>query len=100
MRAARQHKDKMEALFAAADDDHSGRIQRDEFRAILEDSSIKTWLASMDLVASDADTLFDLLRGDDDAIDHNELINGIGHLKGAARSIDMRRLLQVLETNK
>ncbi|CAK0843841.1 unnamed protein product [Prorocentrum cordatum] len=81
MKAARQHKDKMSALFAEADADSSGRIQREEFRAILEDDSIKTWLASMDLDASDADTVFDLLRGDDDAIDHNELIHGIGHLR-------------------
>jgi hypothetical protein len=95
-RAARQHVDKMQVLFRACDEDNNGRIHREEFRRVLEDRSIRTWLASMDLLTSDSDILFDLLRGDDETIDHNELVHGINHLKGAARSIDMRALLRAL----
>ncbi|CAK0885686.1 unnamed protein product [Prorocentrum cordatum] len=95
LRASKQHQRRMEDLFAITDADHSGRIQRSELRRIMADKSIAMWLASMDLDPTDSDTLFDLLKGPpkDEAIDINELITGISRLQGAARAIDMRKLL-------
>jgi len=97
-RITRQRNHKVEALFAMADVDGTGQIDRSEFRKILENKNVKTWLASMDFVANDADVVFDLLSGGDDLIDLNQLVRGVNDLRGAARSIDMRRLIQVLQT--
>merc|ERR1712032_805170 len=94
-KAAQMHKEKMETLFRVLDTDGNGRLQREEFKSVLMDPTIHTWLASMDLDASDADTIFDLLCGSDNLIDVDELISGVSLLKGAARSIDMRRLLMI-----
>jgi len=84
------HVRKMRALFERADDSGDGLLDIDEFRGVVSDPGIKTWLASMDLDASDADTLFHII--DDDMNGHltvDELIRGVSRLKGPARSIDM-----------
>merc|ERR1712232_520971 len=91
-RAANQHRKKITHLFAWADKDKSGSLGRTEFKEVLQDPHIKTWLASMDFVASDTDLLFDMIADGDDSVTAEELINGIGHLKGASRAIDMRSL--------
>jgi len=95
-RITRQRNHKVEALFTMADLDGIGQINRSEFWKVLENKNVKTWLASMDFVASDADFVFHL-SGGDDLIDLHELVRGINDLRGAARSIDMRRLMQVLQ---
>jgi hypothetical protein len=99
-RALNMHKGKMENLFVIADADGSGRIHRGEFKAVLAHKSIATWLASMDMDLGDADMLFDLLKGEDDMIDVDELIKGMGRLKGAARSLDMRILLSKMDDRR
>jgi hypothetical protein len=97
VRAANEHKRKMEVLFRLADENRDGRLERDEFLEVLRDPTIKTWLASMDLAVDDQETLFDLLSGDDGAISLEELIGGISQLKGPARSIDLRKLMRAIE---
>ncbi|CAK0890832.1 unnamed protein product [Prorocentrum cordatum] len=100
MRAANMHKSKMEQLFRCMDADGDKRIQKHEFQHVMKDNHIRTWLSSMDMDPGDADIMFDLLRGDDDLISVEELITGIGRLRGPARSIDMRRLLAKLEEQR
>jgi len=96
-RATSLHKSKMEKLFKLADEDGDERIQRDEFRKVLMDKTVSVWLASMDMDSSDADLIFDLMKGDDDLISVDELITGVSRLRGGARSIDLRRVLAKMD---
>mmetsp|Transcript_18242 Transcript_18242/g.42495 ORF Transcript_18242/g.42495 Transcript_18242/m.42495 type:complete len:782 (+) Transcript_18242:59-2404(+) len=84
------HVRKMRALFERADDSGDGLVDLEEFRLVVSDPGIKTWLASMDLDASDVDMLFHII--DDDYDGHltvDELVRGVSRLKGPARSIDL-----------
>merc|ERR1719235_80294 len=87
-RAIAVHTKKMNKLFKAADDNTDGVVSLDELKAILEEDSVRNWLAAQDLMASDADVLFDLLRHPDEhGITALSLVKGVAALKGAARSI-------------
>mmetsp|Transcript_25247 Transcript_25247/g.58120 ORF Transcript_25247/g.58120 Transcript_25247/m.58120 type:complete len:771 (+) Transcript_25247:75-2387(+) len=84
------HIHKMEALFAKADNSGDGFLDLEEFRQVMSDKGISTWLASMDLDTTDVETLFRLIDGDDDGkITSRELVVGVSQLKGPARSIDL-----------
>jgi len=63
---------------------------------MMHNSGIQSWLASMDLEASDADKLFDMLRGTDPDVDRNHLVSGISALKGTARSLDVHYLMNAM----
>jgi len=89
-RAARVHADKMGRLFNEADENGNGMVTLEEFRTVIKDSIVETWLASMDLDMRDSDTLFMLIDEDGDGeITVEELIQGVARLKGPARSIDL-----------
>merc|ERR1712228_1028056 len=92
-RAISQHKRRMQELFDIADTDGSGKIRKREFQRVLKHKTIRTWLASMDIDATDGEMLFQLLSGEDQEISLDELIAGISSLKGPARCLDMRSLL-------
>mmetsp|Transcript_43704 Transcript_43704/g.117484 ORF Transcript_43704/g.117484 Transcript_43704/m.117484 type:complete len:92 (-) Transcript_43704:60-335(-) len=89
----------MTDLFEHADLDHDGRIGRREFARVLRDPAIRTWLSSMNLDISDGCLLFDLIlaHDGDGKIGKDELIDGIAHLRGPARSIDVKALRRQLE---
>lgn len=89
-RATAKFRQKMLALLKQADTSHDGLLQKDEFLNILENKRIKTWLSAMDLEVQDGDTLFEFMDDEGDGtVTPLELIDGIGRLKGPARSIDV-----------
>lgn len=92
-RAVRIHSQKMRLLFAHADASQDGMVSLEEFRQVLSDPDLKTWLGSMDLDSSDVDQLFELLDNGDGHLSVDELIKGVGKLKGAARGIDLTMLM-------
>merc|ERR1712048_1383803 len=92
-KAAAIHKRKMHKLFEEADDSGDGILSREEFIQVVSTSSVKTWLASMELDAGDAETLWSLLDDGDGHLTADELIKGVARLKGAARSIDLATLM-------
>mmetsp|Transcript_65275 Transcript_65275/g.155978 ORF Transcript_65275/g.155978 Transcript_65275/m.155978 type:complete len:808 (+) Transcript_65275:158-2581(+) len=88
--AIRMHEKKMKHLFDHLDESADGYLDMEEFKEVANDKRISTWLASMDLDASDIETLYKLIDADDDGqITVEELIAGVGRLKGSARSIDL-----------
>lgn len=88
------HSAKMRKLLQAADQSGDGTVDLEEWREILIDPEVKTWLASMELVTNDADTLFHLIDASGTGtVDGEELINGVAKLKGYARSIDMHAVM-------
>jgi len=94
-RATQIHRKKMQLLFLAADEDGNGLLDRDEFEKILGEPAVKTWLAAMELQVNDVDKIFSLLCGDgeDDGMTADELVMGVGKLKGAARSLDLHVMM-------
>jgi len=84
------HIHKMEALFAKADKTGDGWLDIEEFKEVMSDKGISTWLASMDLDTTDVETLFALIDSDGGGrISSEELIMGVSQLKGPARSVDL-----------
>merc|ERR1712023_238793 len=95
-RAMRLHLKKMKALFNHLDDG-DGALTLDEFRGCVHESAIKTWLSAMDLDVRDVDAVFYLLDDGDGKLSAEELVKGVGQLKGAARSIDMFALMKTVQ---
>jgi len=92
-RAVRAHTGKMHALFEHLDDDGDGAVTLQEFKGVIDDPSVRTWLSSMDLDVRDVDTVFRLLdESNSGRLTAAELVAGVGRLKGQARSIDLNIL--------
>jgi len=85
----------MRRVFEEADADHSGTISWTEFRGYLKNDRVKAYLATQQLDAFDARTLFDILNvGADEEISLDKFIVGCMRLKGMARSVDVVAVLQ------
>lgn len=92
-RMVRTHRKKMELFFRMADSSGDGEIDIDEFRTMFSNIDVRMWISSMGLEWSDVDVLFKLIDNERDGrITLDELIAGVGKLKGAARSIDLIRM--------
>eukprot|EP00928_Gymnodinium_smaydae_P071305 TRINITY_DN5492_c0_g1_i2.p1 TRINITY_DN5492_c0_g1~~TRINITY_DN5492_c0_g1_i2.p1 ORF type:complete len:261 (+),score=28.67 TRINITY_DN5492_c0_g1_i2:1183-1965(+) len=91
------HAEKMRRLFNAVDCEHRGYISFDQFRVVMSDPHVKTWLASMELSTDDVDKLYGLLDDGDQRLEADELIKGVARLKGTARSIDLAILMQDMQ---
>jgi hypothetical protein len=104
-RARKIHADKMTAFFGQADEDDDGFVDFGEFQECLKNDNLRTWLSSMELDVSDERALFLLLDKDSDGrVSHEDLIEGVGRLKGGARSYEVchlqksaHELLQLLQ---
>jgi len=90
MRAKKTHMKKIGALFELADKDNDGEINIDEFKLVLRDQEVRTWLAAMELEICDDDELFQLLDTDDSGtLTADELVTGVSRLKGSAKNYDL-----------
>merc|ERR1719491_885555 len=88
--ANQTHKSKMTALFEAADADGNGEVDIEEFRRILDNEDVATWLGAMNLAVTDPDQVFSLIDFDDGGtLDAEEMVHGMSRLKGAAKSYDL-----------
>eukprot|EP00415_Alexandrium_ostenfeldii_P001640 UN1640 len=93
-RAIRTHTEKMRRLFATADSDSSGSLNREEFMGCVGAPAVKTWLAAMGLQVSDAAQLFEMIDDGDGALTAEELVKGVARMKGSARALDMAVLME------
>eukprot|EP00434_Breviolum_minutum_P006944 symbB.v1.2.006130.t1/scaffold365.1/size219215/5 len=95
-KAVATHVDKMRQFFEEADTSRDGRIDFEEFQAIMQNKEVKIWLSAMELDVRDVRQLFDLLdrTGDSDGtLSAEELVMGIAKLRGPARSIDINAVM-------
>lgn len=90
------HRLKMERFFHLADKSSDGAIDIDEFREMTEHKEVSAWLQAMELDVSDPDKLFLLIDSSrrDGRITLEELIRGVGRLKGSAKSLDVACMLE------
>merc|ERR1712147_241849 len=64
-----------------------------------EDSTVKMWLAAQEIAVHDYQELFHMLAGDDDVITAEDMVVGVGNLKGLARAVELRKLQQLQESS-
>jgi len=88
------HAQRMKRLMEVADKNTDARIDLNEFRGIFENAELKLWLASMDFAARDVDALFTMMNKGTGGLTIDELIDGVAHLRGPARNIDVQHLLR------
>jgi hypothetical protein len=94
-KAVNMHAKKMHLLFRSADSSGNGKLDLQEFRQVLTEPGVKTWLSAMELDAGeDADNLFSLLDKEGGQVSSDALIKGMARLKGTARCIDMVSLMR------
>jgi hypothetical protein len=96
-RAAAIHRRKMEKLMKLADTNRDSQLSLEEFEAVVDNPSVKSWLESMDLETRDARLLFRLMdRNDDRSLSLDELTFGFAKLKGLAKSVDTQLIIQAM----
>merc|ERR1712007_196886 len=89
-RKKQKHASKMRRFLKETDLNRNDHIDLQELKFIFENDEMRTWLAAQELDVQDIETLFHLLdTGKDGSLSFTELVQGVGHLKGAARSIDL-----------
>ena len=91
-REKKLHTKKMKRLFEHADESGDGILDMEEFIQVLENPSVRTWLAAQDLSINSneaAANLFRLLDDGDAALTAMELVEGVARLKGPAKSMDL-----------
>jgi len=95
-KAQNTHAKKMKGFFAAADKTGDGSVDPEEFSTILSKNAVRTWFAAQELDASDAGKLFTLLDGNRNGeLTADEMVKGVGKLKGAAKGLDMLMLMNL-----
>eukprot|EP00929_Paragymnodinium_shiwhaense_P118552 TRINITY_DN90473_c0_g1_i1.p1 TRINITY_DN90473_c0_g1~~TRINITY_DN90473_c0_g1_i1.p1 ORF type:complete len:614 (-),score=97.32 TRINITY_DN90473_c0_g1_i1:240-2081(-) len=89
-RQVRVNSQRMQRFFAEADDSGDGLVSLEEFRQILANKRVQTWLAAQDLHISDPAFVFQLVDSDGtDCLSAVELAHGLSRLKGPAKAMDL-----------
>merc|ERR1719188_270843 len=94
-RAQKSYLAKVRDLFDELDDSGDGKVSWEEFQQLMTDKVMMTFLGTLDLEATDLENLFKLLDDGDGKVGHDEFIQGVMSLRGAAKSIDLVTLLKV-----
>lgn len=89
-RAKRKFTEKMQLLFRECDTSGDGSVSLDEFVDIMKDSRVQLWLQAMELNIQDPSKFFIMLDvGGDGELNANELITGMGQLKGPCSQLSL-----------
>lgn len=91
-RQARTHVAKMSRLFRVADRTGKGALSFSDFKALIDDPFVKTWLAAYELDVADVRLLFRLMHDGDGRITAEKLVDGVSRLKGGAKSYDLHTI--------
>eukprot|EP00929_Paragymnodinium_shiwhaense_P110641 TRINITY_DN7781_c0_g5_i1.p1 TRINITY_DN7781_c0_g5~~TRINITY_DN7781_c0_g5_i1.p1 ORF type:complete len:635 (-),score=111.69 TRINITY_DN7781_c0_g5_i1:206-2110(-) len=84
------HTRRMQQLLLEGDDAGDGYLSFGEFQRLMEDKKVQKWLLAQDIELRDIELAFRILdKAGDGRISAEELVRGLAHLKGAARSTDM-----------
>eukprot|EP00928_Gymnodinium_smaydae_P010486 TRINITY_DN13961_c1_g2_i1.p1 TRINITY_DN13961_c1_g2~~TRINITY_DN13961_c1_g2_i1.p1 ORF type:complete len:589 (-),score=109.23 TRINITY_DN13961_c1_g2_i1:127-1845(-) len=88
-RAINMHKAKMRRFFKHANTDGDDALNIEEFRQVMKEKDVHAWLSAMELDIQDVDDAFALLDDGDGRLTVEELVAGVGRLKGSAKAIDV-----------
>eukprot|EP00747_Dinoflagellata_sp_TGD_P151043 gnl/TRDRNA2_/TRDRNA2_177168_c3_seq2.p1 gnl/TRDRNA2_/TRDRNA2_177168_c3~~gnl/TRDRNA2_/TRDRNA2_177168_c3_seq2.p1 ORF type:complete len:582 (-),score=85.87 gnl/TRDRNA2_/TRDRNA2_177168_c3_seq2:365-2110(-) len=97
----KKHKEKakycedLKRIFIDLDHDGNGVLSREEFEIITRDDFMKAWFGHLQIDTSDLDHLFQIFDSGDGRIQIEEFINGVQHMKGFAKSMDVLALVKM-----
>merc|ERR1712064_79430 len=87
---------KLNRLFTGSDCNRDGRVDREEFRAILKHKDVRMWLASMDYDPKDPEALYNMLDEDGSGqLSCQEFVKGMTKLRGFATAMDLHGSIQM-----
>eukprot|EP00928_Gymnodinium_smaydae_P025883 TRINITY_DN20492_c0_g1_i1.p1 TRINITY_DN20492_c0_g1~~TRINITY_DN20492_c0_g1_i1.p1 ORF type:complete len:637 (+),score=86.63 TRINITY_DN20492_c0_g1_i1:148-2058(+) len=85
--------DQLKSLFEELDENHTGHISLDEFRALAGRQDLRAFFATLGLDVSKPEVIFRLLDVDQSQyLEVDEFVIGVMGLKGQARSVDIATL--------
>jgi hypothetical protein len=94
--AGLRHEDNMRKLFALADQDGDGRVNREDVEEAMNDPSVRSWIAAMELDCEDLDRMFALMdaeQGGVGFITKELFVHSMARMKGPARNLDVKEIL-------
>ncbi|CAK0865441.1 unnamed protein product [Prorocentrum cordatum] len=94
--AGMRHADNMRKLFALADQDGDGRVSREDVEAAINNPSVRSWIAAMELDCEDLDRMFALMdaeQGGVGFITKDLFVYMMARMKGPARNLDVKEIL-------
>eukprot|EP00927_Polykrikos_kofoidii_P015038 TRINITY_DN16674_c0_g2_i1.p1 TRINITY_DN16674_c0_g2~~TRINITY_DN16674_c0_g2_i1.p1 ORF type:complete len:1181 (+),score=151.94 TRINITY_DN16674_c0_g2_i1:109-3543(+) len=90
---------KLKTLFTTIDEDHSGLVSRDELERFLDRELSGAFFEYLELDVNCANDIMKLIDLDGSGeLDIDEFVDGICHLRGSARSVDLAELGYHLQT--
>merc|ERR1712032_180216 len=98
VRAKKMLELKMRRLFEVTDESGDGLVDAEEFQSAMVDPGIRTWMDSMELDVERAEEVFRLVDVDGkEQVTAEVFVNGLAHLMGNARNLDLQILLREQE---
>lgn len=95
MKAAENMAERLRCVFAELDSSGDGSLSWDEFSVIMTDPRMAAMVASIEVEPHDLEALFKVLDDGDGAIQMDEFTQGILHIKGLAKALDVAHLLSI-----
>lgn len=89
----------VEKLFKILDESGDGLISKEEFDKVQTDARVRTWFSALEVDASEAPMIFELLDDGDGTITQEEFLNGVKAFKGFAKGTDMMLLSREVKRN-
>eukprot|EP00747_Dinoflagellata_sp_TGD_P035045 gnl/TRDRNA2_/TRDRNA2_137616_c0_seq2.p1 gnl/TRDRNA2_/TRDRNA2_137616_c0~~gnl/TRDRNA2_/TRDRNA2_137616_c0_seq2.p1 ORF type:complete len:307 (+),score=56.49 gnl/TRDRNA2_/TRDRNA2_137616_c0_seq2:135-1055(+) len=80
--------------------DGQGTVKWDDFQQLIHDEVIRPLLQKCELDPSDLEQLFQIFDSGNGTIEVDEFIDGMGRMKGSARSMDVVALLKMTQRNQ
>ena len=85
-----KHSEQMQKLVKNADTNNDGVVTLDEFKRIIGDKQMRTWMSALEVDVGDPEGLFALIDTDGDGgLTYEQISASLSRLKGSARSIDL-----------
>lgn len=100
MKEMQHTKKKLEKIFLHLDESGDGFLEWEEMAPLLQTGDIASMFTLFDLEVKDIKTLFRILDDGSGRISIAEFVNGVEHVKGPARQIDLLEVKQYLKFNQ
>jgi len=92
-----QYVEKLKELFHHLDKDGDGNVSWEEFEPVITNPTLTTWLATLEIDTHDLMALYYIYDGKDGTLNSDRFIEGMTHVKGPAKAIDVLKVLEGVE---